>query len=341
MAHTAATNLQRDIVSKTLHRHSGNAAMFWSMAYKVTDALMLLANGGALARLCTEPASALTLAQAMGWQAEPLEKILEVLVRASVLEVRDSLYQVPAATVAVLPLIVMESQVRQWHASNQSLSRMVEHGIAANPLGEIREVSYLGNYQDAMAASSRALALHLFRHGGLPRNGHIVDIGGADGAVVEQLAKLMPGTSFTVIDREPVAPHFRCRMAGAVLPGRFDFVADDVTAPAALFAVVAKAEAVIVSNLIHLLSATQIRALFAALKSALPRDCRVLVYDQFIDPGQFDAASLMVIDWVNLGSHFDLGEDGFAHQLAMLGYADTSAHRFPLLPGALVCARVP
>jgi len=329
------------IVSAQPEAQKGNAAMYWSMAYKVSDALMLLTNGGALARLAAQPQTAPALADRLGWQADPLATVLDVLVRAGVLERQDDTYQVPAATAAVLPLIVMESQVRQWHAANQSLEKMVQQGVAADPLSQIPGASYLDNYQAAMAASARALALHLFRHGGLAKARKVVDIGGADGAVSVQLGQLMPVAAFAVVDRPPVAAHFQRRMATLAQPERFRFVADDVTRPDALLAVAADADAVIISNLLHLLGARHIRALLLALKEVLPSGCRVLVYDQFIDPAQFDAASMMVIDWVNLGSLFDLCDGDMVALLDTLGYADAAARRFPLLPGALVGATIP
>lgn len=328
-------------MSAQLASHKGNAAMYWSLAYKVSDALMLLTNGGALARLAAEPMTAPALAERLGWQSGPLATVLDVLVRAGVLEQDEAHYRVPAATAAVLPLIVMESQVRQWHGANHSLQKMVQKGVAADPLSQIQDASYLDNYQAAMSASSRALALHLFRHGGLAKALKVVDIGGADGAVVEHLGQLMPAAAFSVVDRPQVASHFQRRMATLAQPERFRFVADDVTHPDALLALAVDADVVIISNLLHLLGAQHIRALLLALKQVLQPGCRVLVYDQFVDTDQFDVASMMVVDWVNLGSLFDLCDSDMATLLDTLGFAGVAARRFRLLPGALISASIP
>jgi hypothetical protein len=319
--------------------NNNNGAMFWSMAYKVSDALMLLADEGALEQLISEPSTAAELARKLNWKEEPLNKVLNLLLHGGIIEKKGVNYHIPTSTSAVLPVIIMESQVRRWHASNQSLANMVQQGIAADPLGQIKEVNYLDNYQGAMASSSRALALHLFRHGGLPKSGRIMDIGGADGSVVEQLSMLMPDASFVVVDRPPVEPHFNKRIKAIDHPQRFHFVAEDVNNPNDLLTQAANADAVIISNLLHLLTITQIHTLLKALKGSLGPNCQLLVYDQFIDSDKFDAASLMVVDWVNLGSLFDMTESDMTALLETLNYTNITARRFPLIPGALVCSR--
>lgn len=327
------------MLAKAAIGSSHNSAMFWSMAYKVSDALMLLAREGALTHLIANPCEAQVLAEKMGWQMTPLNKVLDLLVHAGLLEKNELNYHVTPATEAVVPLIISESQVRDWHASNQSLSKMVSQGIAADPLNQIKEISYLDNYQGAMASSSRALSLHLFRHGRLPRAGQVLDIGGADGAVVEQLSTLMPNASFVVVDRPPVQAHFDKRIKALDDPLRFQFISDDVNNPSALLEQAKTADAVIISNLLHLLNPAQINALLSRLKDVLPADCQLLIYDQFVDPDKFDVASLMVVDWINLGALFDMSETDMATLLETFGYSSVTARRFPLLPGALVCAR--
>ncbi|HEX7635953.1 MAG TPA: methyltransferase [Noviherbaspirillum sp.] len=320
----------------------GNPAMFWSMAYKVSDVLMVLTEAGALERLAQAPATADALAVAVGWQAGSLAKLLDLLVTAGVLEKSDAaVYAVPSTTRSVLPVVVMEAQVRRWHAANRSLLTVLETGVGADPLGQIQEQNFLSNYQQAMAASARALALHIHRYARLPRQGTILDIGGADGALAEQLALLQPQTDFCIIDRPPVREHFEMRMARVTAPQRFRFSADDITQPQALQREADTAIAAIISNVLHLLCDRQIRELLRLLCSELPSGARVVIYDQFLDPTQFSAANLMVVDWVNLGAEFELADGDMAELLAGAGFIDISSRRFPLIPGALVCASVP
>ena len=315
-----------------------NPAMFWAMAYKVSDVLMLLAESSALVRLAEHELSHQELGAAMGWQEAPLKCMLDLLVRAGVLACDGTRFSVPVGTTSVLPLVAMEAQTRRWHASSGSLRRMLETGQTIDPLNAIQDEGFHAGYQQAMAASARALALHVFRHAGLPPQARVLDIGGADGAVSEQLARLMPGSTFCVVDRPPVQAHFDARIAGTAQPDRFRFVSDDVTHPGRLLLEAGQSNVVILSNLLHMIAPTPGRELLAKLRAALPPASRLIIYDQFLARDRFDVASLMTVDWVNLGTLFSLSEDDMAELLAELGYVSVTRRRFPLLPGALVCA---
>ncbi|UXH76090.1 class I SAM-dependent methyltransferase [Roseateles amylovorans] len=324
-----------------------NPALFWSMAYKLSDAVTLLLEGQALARLAESPASAATLAEALGWQTDPLTRLLDLLTSAGVLLRQGDRYAVPPATAAVLPVMAMEAQVRRWHAANGSLRRMVETGQGADPLGRIEEPAFHSGYQQAMAASTRALALHLFRHAGLTDGMRVLDLGGADGALAEQLARLMPNARFCVVDRPPVEPHFMARMAaraeslGPAEAARCRFVAEDVTRADRLLTEAAESQAVILSNLLHMIPQPAAQGLLAALHQVLPPGARLIVYDQFVLPDHLDVAGLMTVDWVNLGTLFDGSDAALSAHLIHTGWHEVSARRFPLLPGALVCAATP
>jgi hypothetical protein len=319
----------------------GNPATFWAMAYKLSDTLMMLVEVEALDQLITAPCSAHALAKTLGLQSEPLSKLLDLLVTANILNKDGPKYVVPKLTQAVLPMMILESKVRWWHAKNQSMRNVLKTGIGADPLDNMIDDTFLPIYQKAMAAAARSIALHLFRYGNMSRTGCILDIGGADGALAEQLSLLMPDASFTVIDRPPVRPHFEERIAK--LPGsssKFRFVTDDVVYPDALLQEAKSASSVVISNVLHLLSSAQIKALLAGLRAYLTPGSRLIIYDQFVDCFQLDPARLMVVDWVNLGAGFDLHEHDLEQALLSLGYGEVSARRFTTLPGALVCASI-
>ena len=319
----------------------GNAAMFWSVSYKLSDTPMLLTESGALHRLAATPESADGLASDLGWHIEPLTRLLDLLVTAGVLDRSDARYSVPVATRAVLPVILLEARMRQWHATNQSLRAALVTGKGANPLEHLSDDSFLTCYQAAMAASARALALHLFRYGGLSKDGLVLDIGGADGALVEQLASLMPTASFRVIDRPVVREHFVERMQKSDHATRCSFQCDDITHPEALLGQAASASSMVISNVLHLLSGRQIEALLGSLKAAARTATRLVIYDQFMDATRLDTSRVMVVDWVNLGVGFDLHEGELEEMLRSFGYVSVSARRFPALPGALVCGTTP
>ena len=316
-----------------------NPAMFWAMAYKMTDALMTLAESGAIDALIEQPRSVQALAESLSLHPEPLAMLLALLVSAGLLEAIEDCYVVPATTQTMLPMVLLETRLRRWHAANRSLLQTLQQGIGSNPLDHINDEGFLTNYQDAMAASVRSIALHLFRYARIGEATHVLDLGGADGALVERLADLMPHASFTVIDRPVVENYFDKRMTAASgrVPARF--VADDVTCPAALLHAATTADGVVISNLLHFLTKPQISALLTSLQGALPRDSRLFIYDQFLTANRLDPARLMVVDWINLGAGFDLCESDMAELLKSLGFTAVTARRFGSLPGALVTAR--
>lgn len=320
---------------------SGNPAMFWAMAYKVSDVFMALMEAGAIADLARTPATANALAERHRWHVTPLTQYLDLLVLTGVLTSSDGLYRVPSETAATLPVVAMEAQVRRWHAANRSLCNVLRTGRGAEPLTRIVDSTFLDSYQRAMAASARALALHIYRYAGLPVDGLIVDIGGADGALVEHLSTFVPRAHFCVVDREPVQPYFDTRMAAGPATERFRFVADDATSPGPMIDEIKKADAVLISNVIHLLKANEIRDLIDLLRTMLRPGARLVVYDQFIDSGQFSAADLMTIDWAYLGTAFRMTDRDMASLWEDYGFIHVGQHRSPLLPGALVWASAP
>jgi O-methyltransferase domain len=315
--------------------------MFWAMAYKISDIVMALTEEGIIERLGRKPATAEVLANERGWHVEALARYLDLLTLAGVLTSNDGQYGIPSATQAVLPLVTMEAQVRRWHAANGSLLNILKTGQGAEPLTRITDPTYLENYQRAMAASARALALHIFRHADLPSAVSIVDIGGADGAVVQQLSLLLPEAHFCVVDRAPVKQHFDLRMANMAAVDRFRFAVGDATSPVSMAVEIKRAGAVLVSNLLHLLRHEQIQQLVVFLRATLGAGARFVVYDQFISSGEFSAADLMTIDWAYLGADFAMTDNTIKVLLEDHGFVDVGHHRSRQLPGALVWATVP
>ena len=331
----------RAFESKTVYSDQvGNPAMFWCMAYKISDALMTLSDLGVLDRLSQAPTSVDELAIELKWPVGPLSLLFDLLVSVRVLECIDKVFFVPSATKAVLPVMKMESQVRKWHERNQSLQTMVTSGVAADPLEQIEDVDFLENYQRAMAASSRALALHIFRFAGVSPRGKFLDIGGADGALAEQMAGFMGDADFCIVDRSPVEIHFERRMTTLRNRDRFKFIAEDITQPKKLMVELSVADTVIISNVLHLLSSKKVRELLETIQLNMKQGGRLVIYDQFLDPSQFSAANLMVIDWINLGAEFNLTDSDMSKIITDIGFAEVTSMRFPLIPGAIVCATI-
>jgi hypothetical protein len=328
-------------ITSGMRAPSGNPAMFWAMAYKVSDVLMTLTEKGLIADLAQAPTTADELASVHGWKVAPLRAFLDLLVTTGVLMRSEGRYSVPSATQAVLPIVTMETQVRRWHGSNRSLQNVLETGEGAKPLTQIEEADFLGNYLRAMASSARSLALHIYRYASLPNEGLIVDLGGADGALARHLSALLPRMQFCVVDRAPVRQYFDAHATANQTDARIRFVDDDIVAPEKMQGEVTQAQAVIISNVLHLLSEGEIHALLRFLRANLPEAARLVVYDQFLDAGQLSAADLMLIDWTYLGTTFNLADDAMAALLVEHGFVNVGSRRFPLLPGALVYGSAP
>ena len=101
------------------------------------------------------------------------------------------------------------------------------------------------------------------------------------------------------------------------------------------------ARGVLISNLLHLLPHADILQLIAFLRATLGAGARLVVYDQFIDAGEFSAANLMTIDWAYLGSGFGMTDEDVVALLEAHEFVDVRQRRSPQLPGALIWATVP
>ncbi|MFN0094593.1 MAG: methyltransferase [Dehalococcoidia bacterium] len=91
---------------------------------------------------------------------------------------------------------------------------------------------------DRQAAYDRMMAADVTRWAGLvvpaypwPAKGHVVDIGGGDGALLEAILAANPGLSGAIIDQPATAQAANARFAAAGLDGRADAVAADFFAP--------------------------------------------------------------------------------------------------------------
>lgn len=321
-----------------------NPALFWTMAYKVSDAIMALEQFGVLSELAVVPASSEELAERCGLSAGPLSCVLTLLATANVIEQIGTRFSLPAGTRAALPAIRLESQTRNWHAANGSLVAMLKNCAGSDPFQSMdREEDSLSlqDYQEAMASTARALASHFFRHAKLSGEITVVDIGGSDGALAGYLAKLLLSAQFTVIDLPRSRSGFDRRTAVTGSSLRMRFVADDVTRPDHLVHEVAKADLAIMSNLLHLLPKDQIENLIALLRTNLKPGAKVAIYDQFLHLGQLGIANLMVIDWICVGSQFDLDSTAMVRLLGHAGFVDVISKQIPGIPGAIVIGVVP
>lgn len=134
-------------------------------------------------------------------------------------------------------------------------------------------------------------------------------------------------------------PFFEKRFADIKEKNRFQFMAQDLTKPSPFLSeLIGRTDAVILSNILHLIPPDNRDILLKMLCDYMKDEANLIMYDQFVSAElKIDAAGFMVVDWVNCGSVFNLNEDDFAADLKKIGFVQTKTGRFSNLPGALVC----
>ena len=121
------------------------------------------------------------------------------------------------------------------------------------------------------------------------------------------------------------------------------FVCADLTRPdIGTNEVVSRADVVLLSNVLHLLSRRERLALLRTIKKNLPPNGRIMIYDQFIrSDGQLDSTNLLTFDWLLHGCMFRYSEDEFGKELSDLGFVSICQKRMSGLSGALLAGEVP
>lgn len=316
--------------------------MFWMAAYKLSDALDVCASLGILAAVARSPLSSEQLASEAKVDAEALESVLELLRRARIVDRVEGGWLLPPDAAELLPFVRLEGEFRCRHASNQSLLRALQGEAGFDPMAGA-EAPTRRLYFTAMASSARSVAVHLARAAQFPKAATIIDLGGADGAVALHLARLVPDARVTVVDRPASAPHFEERIvsAAAADAGRVRFVADDLARPRNIAALLRGVDAIVLSNLLHMLAPPAQTALLNLVKATGRAGSTLVVYDQFLRPhDHLSAESLHVIDWLNCGGRFDVTAEGFVSRLAGMRFREPRFQEFPKLPGAIITAIV-
>ena len=313
------------------------------MSYKLVEAVDALVRAKVISQLRQSGArSSNELAQQLGLVADHLEPLLQIAVRMGLLERDGETFRISAGATPLLALIELELWTRTWHARNDSLFTVLKGGPPQDPMaGDVSAVRPL--YDASLAEFARMLALHLVRDSAL-RGHHVVDLGGADGALASHLLRLGTARSAVVVDRESARQGFEARRAGSEVAGLMHFVATDLRTLRDMPKLFSEAGVVIVSNVAHLLRPEERDTLWGAIASGVSSGCHLLIYDQFPGSqveGTGDAAptsaDLMTVDWLRCGVRFDLTAQGMAEEIQRHGFTLRHSTQPPGLPGRLVC----
>lgn len=296
----------------------------WAMAYKASDAVEVMVKSGITAALDDGPRSVAELTTTLSLAAEPLQVLLDFGVRIGLLEITSQDFALSPVARTMLPLIDLELYTRDWHARNDSLAKVLATGTPQDPMADASDKTR-AIYDKALSGFARGLALSIRRIRGLPQDAKLLDLGGGDGALATELVRVGVAREACVVDRPYVAPHFERRRATNEHPERFAFVGADLDDPSALNVHLAKADIIVVSNVVHMLSQHQRIRLWKTLHDVCRHQTTCLIYDQFptdlgtSQVGNLSASELMIIDWLRCGVIFDLSAQEQVQEMATVG----------------------
>jgi hypothetical protein len=313
----------------------------WANAYKVSFSIFALNELGVLKLISADFLTAEQIAAQLGLNEELLQPLLELLASAGVLHQSDHGFRAQQGMETILPLLAMESRLSASHVTASQIAKVVRSGQAADifQTGNVEE--YLPVFTSAMRSSARTLAPHLLRFGDIRQARQVVDLGGADGSLALALRRVAPHLSITVVDlprmQRPFSIHIREHSAADAI----QFHAADLRQPESFVHLLANADVVNISNVVHLLTIRQRMALYHAVRQHSVPGTRFLVYDQFIGNNEpFNATHFMTVDWIINGVQFRETPQELCEVLLDLGFSEARFRRFSGLPGAVIAARV-
>ncbi|PCI41254.1 MAG: hypothetical protein COB46_04450 [Rhodospirillaceae bacterium] len=316
--------------------------LFWSMAYKASDAIDAFVDTGIAQQLALAPMSAQALAQENDLQEDYLLVLLKFAVQLGLLRQDGAKFDLTEAAKTVLPLIKLEAHTRAWHMQNESLTKVLSGAGPQDPMADVSsETRTL--YDTALSGFARGLALSIRRIRDIPAGAKILDVGGADGSLALQLQKVGAARSVIVADRATVRPHFEQAMEMADSSKDIDFVGVDLTNPESLRDQVKSVDVIVVSNVVHLLPKPLRVRFWSMLREHAQPGTFCLVYDQFPGGGRgsgITASDLMVVDWIKCGVVFDFTAEQQGEEMRESGLTIRHIVSSPILPGEIVVSCV-
>ncbi|HEX7286694.1 MAG TPA: class I SAM-dependent methyltransferase [Candidatus Angelobacter sp.] len=313
----------------------------WANAYKVSFSIFALNEVGVLRLIADDFLGAAEIAGLLGLDAELLTPMLELLASVGVLHQNQLGFRAQQGIETILPLLAMESRLSASHVTSARIASTLRTGKAADIFQSGNVQEYIPLFTAAMRSSARTLAPHLVRFGNVRQARQVLDLGGADGSLALALARVAPHLSITVVDLPRMEQAFQNQISEHKAANAIRFHAADLRRPEELDGLLGKADIIIISNVIHLLTRSQREALYRTVQQHGAPGTRFLVYDQFIDDsGPLNGTHFMAVDWVINGVQFRETPQQLCEVLQRTGLRDTQVRRFPGLPGAVIAATV-
>lgn len=276
--------------------------LFWAMAYKLSELLMLAERDGALAAL-ERGVGVEELAGATGWRPDSAAIVLTLLGRAGLVEHDAGRYRLSPELTRYRVLLALEQRLHDWHRSRDSLRRALVSDETNDPLDDLDDPAFVAAFAQAMAATARETALRVRKIIGSAGAARVVDLGGGDGSVAAELAGLLPAARFRVVDRPALHPAFQARADGA--NHRIEFIAGDLRDAVVVAGAVRSADLILLLNVAHLLADHALDRLLHAARGAAKPGATLVVRDMFRqDDGPLALTDLMLVDWLRCGARF-------------------------------------
>ncbi len=313
----------------------------WANAYKISFSIFTLNELGVLKFIAQDFHAAGEIAARLGLNEELLQPLLELVASVGVLQQSGQAFRAPQGIETTLPLLVMESRLSASHVTASQIAQVIRTGKAADIFQGPNVTEYIPVFTAAMRSSARTLAPHLLRFGNLRHCRRILDLGGADGSLALALRHLAPHLSIDVVDLPRMQAAFEKNINDYGAGNAIQFHAADLRRPESLGGLLDNVDAIIISNVIHLLTPQERTELYRAIRQHGPKDASFLVYDQFIDhDAPLNATHCMAVDWIINGVQFRETPQQLCKILEAGGFYDTQHRCFRGLPGAVVAARL-
>ncbi len=295
------------------------------------------------ARLSTGPATVEELAAFASTSLRGTQAIADGMVALKLWSVTAGRYANTPTAQALLvpesPSYVGDEQpalFQAWLTAFQDLDRMVRDGVPARSIGGENAASFWSLLTPSLARSGRAIAEEVVRAAGCDAAPEVLDVGGGAGALYAlAFLRADPAARVTQLDLPHVNAAARQVVEAAGLADCFRAVDGDYRRPPEIGPV----DVAVVSNIIHLESPAEARALLSFCHRCLKPGGRLLLSDWVVDDGRSGPSSALMFNFTMLvltdqGKSYEQVE--VRQMVADAGFRDTELTPIGMLGGRAV-----
>ncbi|MCP4656371.1 MAG: hypothetical protein GY856_13240 [bacterium] len=315
--------------------------LWWANSYKVSHLLLTLVDLGLWSRLAAGPVTPEELSRDQRLDAGRLDAALDILRRFALVELDNGRYSIPPDWTTLEPLLRLESHLLRTLLPADKLEGWLRGTPTSDPLDGAPSDETVDLFLNGFESFGEKVALLIWRIARLGDRRGLLDLGGAAGGHAAVFARLSSELRFTIFDREIMRRPFNRRVSELQLGERLRFVGGNLRQPETLTELVAEHDAILLSNVLHLLDPDRRNHLYQTLRAHMQPGARLIVHDLFLDSADWHTAAFMSIDWMLLGTEFSMTIEDCAHHLGEHGFELVHQRMLPGLPGGLVVADAP